>query len=160
MKRRLIVNLLILANCTTNSSTTLSPEEKETIVKEVKYTLDNYFADIKKSGVMAEFNYLDSSADFYWVPPGYSSAIDYDSVAAILRNVAPRYTHIDNSFNSIMIVPLSRDLASYTGQVRSIMTDTSGVTSSFDLVETGIVIKRRDQWKLINGQTGLIKPAD
>jgi hypothetical protein len=36
------------------------------------------------------------------------------------------------------------------------MSDTSGKTSSFSLIESGVLIKREDGWKLLSGQTSII----
>jgi hypothetical protein len=36
------------------------------------------------------------------------------------------------------------------------MKDTSGKTNAFILVETGLVIRRADGWKLLSGQTALV----
>jgi hypothetical protein len=103
---------------------------------------------------MAEFKYLDHSPDFFWVPPGYAGAISYDSVAAILKKSAPKYTLIENTFDTLHIVPLSKELATYTGSLTINMTDTSGVYQArFSLLETGVMIKRPDGWKLLNGHT-------
>jgi hypothetical protein len=134
----------------------LTEKEKATIITEVNMTLENYYSDIKKSGLTAEFNYLDNSPDFFWVPPGYSNAISYDSVAKILKQNAPKYKTIINKFETLEIIPLSSELATYTGKLSSNMTDTAGTTLTFSLVETGVLIKRANGWKLLNGQTTLI----
>jgi hypothetical protein len=54
---------MIMASCGHNQSS-LSENERREIIKEIKETLDNYYSDIEKDGLLAEFNYLDSSADF------------------------------------------------------------------------------------------------
>jgi hypothetical protein len=41
--------------------------------------------------------------------------------------------------------------------LHSVVTDTSGKTSHHVLVETGTLIKRKGGWKLLNGQTNLVK---
>lgn len=149
-----ILSLLTIISCTQPS--TLSEAEKATITADVTLTLKNYYADIKKSGLTAEFDYLDQSADFFWVPPGYSAAISYDSVAAVLRQNAPNYLSINNAFDTLKIIPLSKELASYTGRLHSTMIDTAGIATTFSLVETGLLIKRKDGWKLLHGQTALV----
>jgi len=153
----LYFSLFVASGCMDKPSETLSHPEKENITLEVGSMLSNYFSDIRKSGLNAEFAYLDSSSSFFWVPPGYSVALSYDSVASILRKRAPEFRSIDNSFEELKIIPLSREMASYTGRLRSVMTDTAGQTRTFLLVETGVVIKRGNNWKLLNGQTSLLK---
>ena len=149
-----IFTLLIIASC--HQTPALTENEKATIIVEVKQTLDNYYSDIKEDGLTAEFKYLDHSSDFFWVPPGYTSAISYDSVSTVLKQNAPLFSLVDNSFDSLRIIPLSIDLATYTGRLRSVMTDTSHKTISFSLLETGVLIKRNDGWKLLHGQTCML----
>ena len=135
----------------------LTQSDRKMISDSIRQTLNNYFADIKKEGLTAEFKYLDSSSDFFWVPPRYKSSISYDSIAAILKTYAPFYQSTDNSWETLMINPLSHNLASYSGRIQSITTDSSGKVSKFTLIETGLVIKRETGWKLLNGQTSVIE---
>jgi len=134
----------------------LSEEEKSAVVSEVKLMFQNYFDAIRNEGLVGEFKYLDHSSDFFWVPPGYKSPLSYDSIAKILNLNAPKFTSIENSFDSLRIIPLSSDLASYTAKIRSIMTDTSGTINSIQLIETGVVVRRNTVWKLSHGQTSLV----
>lgn len=152
---RLILFFSILA-ASCNQSTSLSNDEKKIIIENVHQTLTNYCNDVKKSGLAAEFNYLDSSASFYWTPPGYSDSISYDSVAAILRRSASKYRSIDNTFEILEITPQGKELATYSGRLRSVTTDTSGKVMTFILIENGTMIKRQDGWKLLNGKTSVI----
>jgi hypothetical protein len=122
----------------------------------VRQTLLDYHQAIKQEGLLAEFKYLDSSEEFFWVPPGYSCALAYDSVAYILRQSAPLFSRIDNSFDTLMIKPLTTSLAMYTGRLTSVSTDTAGKSSSVKLIETGLVVKRSGQWKLLSGQTAVL----
>jgi hypothetical protein len=156
MKRLLLIILIIPIIVSCRQSTTLSDDEAMTVTEEVRQTLHNYNNDIKKSGLTAEFKYLDNSPEFFWVPPGFSCSLSYDSVATILKQNATNYKGIDNSFDTLIIVPLGRDLATYTGRLISIITDTTGKTETFSLVETGVLIKRPDGWKLLNGQTAIL----
>lgn len=153
---RLIPPLFLILLTFSCRESLLTETEKAAIVEGVRMTLKNYHADIKKSGLTAEFNYLDKSDDFYWVPPGYSSAISYDSVAAILKRNSLLYTSVENTFDTLRITALSKDLAGYTGRLHATMTDTTGKSMSFSLVETGLLIKRKDGWKLLSGQTAVI----
>jgi hypothetical protein len=156
MKQVSVFLFLTIASCT--SSTSLTENEKEEITAEVRLALTNYNNDIRKSGLTAEFKYLDHSQDFFWVPPGSAIAISYDSVAEVLNQNASRFTSVDNAFSSLQIIPLSNELASYSGQLKSTMTDTSGVAVTVSLIETGVMIKRKEGWKLLHGQTTLLNP--
>ncbi|MEO8174234.1 MAG: nuclear transport factor 2 family protein [Sediminibacterium sp.] len=150
--------LMLLFSC--RQAPALTENEKSVIIDSVQHTLNSYFKDIKTSGLLAEFIYLDHSPDFFWVPPGYGSAISYDSVAAILRKSAAKYTAINNVFDTLHIIALSKELATYTGRLHSTMTDTSGTTLHFSLLETGVMIKRPGGWKLLNGQTSMTTHTD
>lgn len=146
--------LLLLCSCGQNESTDTFNEKA--IREEVRQTLKDYYDDISVSGLTAEFKYLDSSDQFYWVPPGFKSAISYDSVATILRQNAPKYSSVKNTFDTLSVYALSYKLATYTGRLRSSMTDTNGITVQIKMLETGVLLKRRNGWKLLCGQTGIL----
>ncbi len=114
MTRPILTIFTILTIVSCRQSTSLTETEKTSIVLDIRKTLNNYYNDIRKSGLTAEFKYLDNSSDFFWVPPGYSSSISYDSVTTVLKQNAPKYKFIDNSFDTLRIVPLNKELATYT----------------------------------------------
>ena len=118
--------------------------------------LDKYFETIASEGLMGEFKFLDSSDEFYWVPPGFNSPITYDSVRKILVQSAGMFQSVENTWDTLKIYPLTASLPKYTGRLRSIIVDTAGRRTSMRLVETGIVIKREDGWKLLSEQTSLL----
>ncbi len=134
-----------------------SNAEKILISDTIRKTLTNYFSDVKQSGLLAEFKYLDSLSDFFWVPPGYSSAINFDSVAHILRRNATLYKSIENRFDDLKIIVLSKRIVTYTARIHSKSFDYSGKTFEMDLIETGILIKRPSGWKLQCGQTSILR---
>lgn len=119
---------------------------------------NNYHNDIKKDGLTAEFKYLDHSSDFFWVPPGYSSALTYDSVNSILMTNAKLYSEILFEWDTLQIFPLTKEIANYSGIVKGTMTDTSGIETSVLIIESGTVIKRPDGWKLLSGQSAILEP--
>jgi len=135
----------------------LSDTEKTTISEEVREMFTNYYADIKKNGMTAEFNYLDHSPSFYWLVPGATRPITYAEAEQGVNQQAQLYASIDNKWKSLYVYPLKSDLAFYTGEMESTVTDKSGNSSTYTVVESGIVIKRLDGWKLLNGQTTTIK---
>jgi len=120
---------------------------------------EHFFRDIKENGLTAEFDYLDESPEFFWVPPGYTSALSYDSVRVILEGNADAYSSINYEWESVQIFPLTNDLANYTGIVEVTMVDTSGMKIESTLIESGVVIKRIDGWKYLSGQTAVL-PAE
>ncbi|MFM9945667.1 MAG: hypothetical protein ACKVQB_10595 [Bacteroidia bacterium] len=135
----------------------LSDKEKNLVADTIRQTLTNYSRDVKQAGLMAELKYLDSSADFFWVPPGYKSAILYDSVAKILRMNAPLFKSIDNSYKTLTIIVVSKRVATYNALLHSVSVNTSGKVYESDLIETGVLIKRPTGWKLLSGQTSILK---
>ena len=145
------IAIVLLASC--GNRTPLTKAEQRQVAAEVEQMLKNYSEDIKNEGLLAEFKYLDSSADFYWIPPGYNDSIAYDSVAAILKRNAPKFQSINNVYDSLEILPISNTSAMYTATVHSTKTDTSGKTTSHKLFENAMVIKRNDGWKLLCGKT-------
>jgi hypothetical protein len=145
----------VLLSCQSGNS--LSETDKQAITEEIRQTLHQYYADIEKSGLTAELRYLDSSDNFFWVPPGFESPISYDSVVSHVRYSAPLFPSIVNKWDTLRIIPHTKELASYTGKLRSTFTDTTGITETHLLIETGVVIKRKDGWKLLNGQTATLQ---
>lgn len=156
--RKLLVLLLFtlfILSC--NRSEKLNKKDDALIIKQVKTTLTQYYKDIQDHGLMAEFKYLDSSENFFWVPPGHSEAMNYQAVKKAITENALKYKSVNNTFETLKIVPLSVDLATYTARLKSTMTDTSNTTISLTMIETGTLIKRGDNWKLLCGQTGILK---
>jgi hypothetical protein len=139
-------------------STQLTDTEKASISRDVRAMLQNYSDDIRLKGLHAEFAYLDSSIDFFWVPPGMNSPLPYDTIASMIRSNALMFQSVDMTWENLKIVPLTASLATYTGRLNSLMIATSGKVSRTQLVETGLVIKRNDRWKLLSGQTTLASP--
>jgi hypothetical protein len=144
-----------IMSCTGSSERQLTQDDKALIISDVRQTLNDYYAAIKARGLTAEFEYLDSSADFFWVPPGSEIPLSYDSIYRVLRQNAQAYKSVVNEWDTLRIMPLTIDLAMYTGRLRSTMTDTSEVSSTIRLVETGLMVRRKDGWKLLSGQTSL-----
>ena len=152
----IFIIVLFLAFISCRQHNHLTVDQKKVIVEEIKLMMNNYYNDIKSSGLVAEFKYLDSSKDFSWSPPGYSMSISYDSVAHILRSNAAGFKSILNTWETLEILPLSKELATYSSRINSRVTDTSGMITNTILLETGTVIKRKGGWKLLSGQTKIL----
>ena len=150
-----IILLLFFGACAEQS--TLTDEERAKVTAEVRQMLTSYDDDVRENGLSAEFKYLDNSPDFFWVPPGYTSALAYDSVVTIIKKNAALFTKVDNSWDTLTIYPLTNRLASFTGKINSHITEITGNTMQFTLVETGMAIKREDGWKILNGQTAVLE---
>lgn len=150
-----ILALLIASSCGRGNHN-IPDEASVRVVEEVDQLFHDYFSAVKNDGLTAEFKFLDHSSDFFWVPPGYDHPLSYDSVAAILTKNARLYISVENTMDSLRIIPLNSQLANYTAILHSVIKDTSGNALSLQLIESGIVIKRNDGWKLLSGQTSLI----
>jgi len=147
--------LVFLLSC--RESSQLTESQKASVKDEVRSMLHNYSDDIRSKGMLAEFAYLDSSADFFWVPPpGFSAALSFDTVASMIKSNALLYQSVEISWDTVRITPLTPDLASYTSRLSSIMIANSGKVTRGSLVETGLVIRRKNGWKLLCGQTALV----
>jgi len=127
--------------------------DKEKVISDVQNMLSAYHMAIAQEGLTGEFKYLDESDDFYWVPPGYASPLSYDSVRIILTQNAGKFTSIINHWDTLIIIPLTNEIANYSGVLQSSMTDTSQAVIKVKLIESGTLIKRNDQWKLLSGQS-------
>ena len=128
-------------------------EDSNRVSREVRKTLDMYYKDVVAGGFKAEFNYLDSSAMFKWHPPGFADSIGYDSVRQILLQNADVYKVLHMRMDSLIIFPVSRKEAKYSGFVYSVMQDTSGRKDTVQLYEQGIMMNREYGWKLVKGKT-------
>lgn len=131
--------------------------DKAAIEREVRSMLNAYDDSVRVNGLEGEFYFLDNSDEFYWVPPEYKYAINYDSVATILHQYAPKLRYIDNSWDTLRILPLSKNYASFTGIVNSFTITTQNDTLIARLAETGLVVKRKTGWKLLSGQTNVVR---
>ncbi|MFI5204039.1 MAG: hypothetical protein ACHQF2_06035, partial [Flavobacteriales bacterium] len=129
MQKLIVFSLFLIFSCQQPDKTTSSVTEKD-IVPEVKKMLNDYVHAIASEGLLAEFRFLDSSENFFWVPPGYTSAISYDSVATILRKNHSVYTFKSNEWETLRVIQLSNNLANYTGVLVSVLNDSSsaGIT--------------------------------
>lgn len=151
------ITISLLLFCCSKPKEDLSTSERLKIEKEVTAMLQQYCDDIRQGGFMAELQYLDNSEAFYWVPPGYATPIGYDSIVTIITHNAPAYRYVDNQWEDLKVTVLTPDLALYTGRLQSHMTDTSGAIAHARLMETGLVIKRVQAWKLYAGHTSPIR---
>ncbi len=150
----LIATLVMAMSC--KRTTPLSPAEIEQVKFAVNKMLYAYHDAINKGGLTAEFDYLDNSIDFFWVPPGYEQALDYDSVKTILNQNALTLNRVNFKWENLSIIPLNIDLASFHGIVSGQMLDTAGITSEIRIIESGLIIKRKSGWKLLSGQSAVL----
>ena len=130
--------------------------DKEEVVKSIRLMANSYYQAIAERGLTAEFEYLDDSPDFFWVPPGYLSALSYDSVKNILETNAKGFTAINFHWDTLAIYPLTNEIANYSGIVSGAMTDTSNVTSDVSIIESGTFIRRETGWKFLSGQSAVL----
>ena len=134
------------------------PLDKAQTVNDITKMLSDYHTDTNKEGLTAEFKYLDRSSDFFWVPPGYTSTLKYDSIRNILEKNAKAFRAVEFRWKTLEIFPLSEEIATYSGIVNGRMTDTAGIESKVSIIESGTLIKRGDGWKLLSGQSAVINP--
>ncbi len=149
------VILLTFVSCS-GTPNELSDKQKSIVAQEVVQMLNNYYADIAKEGLIAEFKYLDNSKDFFWVPPGYNSTLNYDSVRTILLSRNDIFSEFNFSWDTLQVFPISLHIATYAGVVNGSITDTTGVETVVRMIESGTLIKRKDGWKLLSGQSSII----
>lgn len=129
--------------------------DPQNVEEEVRAMFQAYGDALRRDGLLGELPYLDTSAAFFWVPPGYAGPIGIDSVRAVLQRNAPSLQSLDPQWQDLQVNALSDTLAVYTGRLHSIAVSKEGDTTRSELLETGIVVKRADGWKLLCGQTAV-----
>ncbi|WP_411030716.1 hypothetical protein [Spongiimicrobium sp. 3-5] len=149
----LIVSLIVVSCNPIDKTKDL---DKEAIIEEVGVVLNKYHKDVAKDGLSAEFKYLDKSVDFFWVPPGYSSALSYDSVRTILEKNAKAFQSVKLHWDHLQVNPLSNEIVNYSGIVGGVMIDTAGTSLNVSILESGTIIKRKNGWKLLSGQSRVL----
>jgi hypothetical protein len=154
MKNFLIaLNLFLLFSCAQNENGAVNDD----LQKEIKSTIDNYYNELRKEGLVAELKYLDSSNRFFWVPPGYLNYANYNVIAAAIKRNAASLKSIDNRYDSLLIIPLTNDYAQFVMRTISttIRADGDSIKSAF--IESGVMVRRKDGWKFLSGQTSLLQ---
>lgn len=134
-----------------------SNTENDSAEKEIKSTIDNYYNDIRKEGLAAELKYLDSSKEFFWIAPGYLNYIGYDSVVAAVRRNAVDLKSVDNRYDSLLIIPLTNNYAQFAMRTISTAVHATGETTKTAFIESGVMVKRKDGWKFLSGQTTILE---
>lgn len=153
---RLISVFVLVAICSCKEAKEPEAFDKESVAFEIEQMLIDYHSAMNKGGLMAEFDYLDDSPDFFWVPPGYETALTYDSVRTILTSNSKSLRSVKFHWDTLQVFPLSTTVGSYTGIVKGQMVDTSGAETNVSIIESGTLIKRTDGWKLLNGQSAVL----
>jgi hypothetical protein len=156
MRRYLFLIFILLWIQCRNHSTSPGITDKDQVISSAKKMLQDYYDDIRANGLLAEIKWLDSSSSFFWVPPGYGGPILFDSVAKVIRRNALSIRKIDERWENLQIQPLTADFVSYTGRINSTVIDSAGHSTTNRFLETGILIKKEDGWKLLSGQTGML----
>ena len=150
----ILLLLMIISGC--SKVEVFDQDAREKVQLEVKKFLDAYHRAMESEGLLSEVDYLDNSDDFFWVPPGYGSALSYDSVMTILTTNAPSIQKMKIEKDYLYVFPHSFELATFTTRLRNTTIDTAGVTSAVSMLETGTLIKRPKGWQLLNGQSRII----
>lgn len=147
--------MLAVVACRPSRPVMLDDKSKEEVRREATLMLQQYADQICKKGLGAEFAFLDSSQDFYWLPPGAHLAMGYDTVAASIRRNAKAIDSVCISWTSLEVAAIAIDTAGYAGNLHSWSVTRMGDTTVADLRETGVLIRRKSGWKLLGGQTDL-----
>ena len=134
-----------------------SAVDSSNVQGEIKSTIDSYYNDIRKDGLLAELKYLDSSNNFFWVPPGYLNYASYDTIVSAIRRHASSLKSIDNRYDSLLIIPLTDEYAQFVMRTISNSVRAEGDTIRSAFIESGVMVKRKDGWKFLSGQTTLLE---
>jgi hypothetical protein len=153
VKAFIIILCFLIASC---GEETKQEFNKEVVALEMRQMMVDYHSAINKNGLLAEFDYLDSSAQFFWIPPGYTSALSYDSVRTIITANAKALRSVDFKWSTLEVIPLSGNIGTYQGIVKGKTVDTSNSSLEFSILESGTLIKRNEGWKLLSGQSAIL----
>ena len=80
--------------------------DKEAVAADINRMFDAYHEALNTEGILAEFDYLDTSEDFFWVPPGYSSALTYDSIKTIITQNDILLDSVHFEWESLKVNPM------------------------------------------------------
>lgn len=127
--------------------------DSDAVVEDITTMLHEYHQAMNKDGLLAEVHYLDSSDQFFWVPPGADSKIGYEDVMEILTENSKHDPFMKFDWQQLHVEALSKELAVYTGTVRFETVNEHGDQFVSHILETGTLIKRFDGWKLLCGQS-------
>lgn len=144
-----------LISCTPQPSPQ-APFTPAHIEAEVRAMLADYAEAQRQNGVLGELSFLDTTDAFFWVPPGYAQAISGDSVRAVLHSFAPNIRSVDGHWLALDVHPLNDSIAVYTGRLRATNISIAGDSTIHELLETGVVARRVDGWKLLGGHTTVL----
>ena len=109
--------MLLVVAC--KDATSLSERERAEVKDEVKAMLYKYCADVTARGLHAEFEYIDNSSAFSWVPPGARAPLPFDTVISMIGRNAARFRKVNNSFDTLVVTPFTTQLAAYSARIRS-----------------------------------------
>ena len=138
----------------------LSDNERKTVDKEVKDMLYGYCNDLRSQGLQAQFHYMDNGGQFFWLTAGSTSAQGLDSTLAIAGRAMANVSVVNRSYDTLLVQPLTTTLAAYSARVRSVVTYTGGKDTTLLTVETGTLVKRREGWRFLYGQTTALPFTD
>ena len=155
--RNLYSLLIFLLTLSCNNQSNNQNSDTNSVRNEIKSAIDSYYNDIRKDGMLAELKYMDSSSQFFWVPPGYLNYTGYDSIAAAIRRNAASFTSVNNRYDSLLIIPLTSKYANFVMRTISTTIDTAGDTSRAAFIESGVMVRRDGGWKFLSGQTSFLE---
>lgn len=143
---------MFYAACSNNPS--IPTFDRNQVADDIKMMTDSFHHAIAENGFASEFDFLDSSDQFFWVIPGERQALYYDTIRSLIMNNHKAFTDIDLSWELLNIHPLSDSMASYNGVIKGSMKNISNdSTSLVRILESGIFIKRQSGWKFLCGQS-------
>lgn len=115
--------------------------------------LNTYHDAMNQYGLKTEFEFIDSTSHFFWIPPGYASALSFDSVKKVLIQTDETIRSIRLKWKNLKIESQESNWANFHGVVEGQIVDTSGLIIIINQIESGVLIKRKDGWKILSGQT-------
>ena len=149
----IVLDFFLLFSCAQNDKPIVTAD----LQQEIKSTIDNYYNELRKGGLAAELKYLDSSNQFFWVPPGYMNYANYNVISAAIKRNAVLLKSIDNRYDSLLIIPLTKEYAQFVMRTISTTIRANGDSIKSAFIESGVMVRRKDGWKFLSGQTSILQ---
>lgn len=153
MKKLLIIGIVFIC-CSCNYNQGENDISRTQIREEISVMMGNYLTDLNKNGMESQMKYMDNSDDFRWTYSNYRRVYLFDDMAQQLNKSENEGYSAHLTFDELEIIPISENIANYTAKLSG-FTKFDGKNSDVSILESGTLIKRKDGWKFLNGQTAL-----
>ena len=151
----IVVSFLIFTAC--QQQYQLTDSQKTEIIKEVETMATQFFIDYNNKNIDAVVRSLDDSPKFFWVFPPETTHLSRDKLVSSLTLEIESALFLEAAWDEIIVEPLASDFAYCKGVFNVVITDSLKNEKKFIGIESAVVVKRKDGWKFLMGQTSTSK---